>query len=337
MTEVMRAATLVGPGQVEVERVPVPELGEAEVLIRTHLAAICGSDLHAIFGSNGPGNYPGPPGYPGHEALGQVIESRTPEYRAGQWVLTVPQGIDAHCWAETQALGVDHLIPLPEGSPDELLMAQQLGTVIYALKRFWPGPGEGTALVVGSGSAGLHFIQLLKQRGFSRVIAADLSAHRLQLARELGADETILVPDQRIVDSVMDLTGGRGVEFAVEAAGHDESRVQVMRSIAKYGRIGFFGLPESREDSTFPFRHLFRKLPTIEFSVGTQYEPGLASFREALELVAAGGIDVRRHVTHRFALEELPRALNVARTREDGAVKVLVTFDQDVRHSQNGA
>ncbi len=322
----MRAAVLVGPARVEVQRVPVPIVEESEVLVSTKMAAICGSDLHTVFGAR-ERQFPGPPGYPGHEALGEVVESRSAAFRPGARVLTVPTGDRAGCFADLQAVPDSFLVPLPEGRAEELLMAQQLGTVIHALKRFWPGPAGDTALVVGVGCAGLHFVQLLKRRGFGRVIAADLVPHRLRTARELGADAVVLASEVPVAEAVLELTGGRGADLVVESAGRDRARFQAMRAVAHDGRVGFFGLPEADGEAAFPFAELFRQRPVLVFSVGTQLEPGLASFREAVELIAQRRIDVGRHVTHRFPIEDLPRALAVARWREDGAIKVAITFD----------
>jgi L-iditol 2-dehydrogenase len=322
----MRAAVLVGPARVDVQRVPVPIPDEGEVLVRTRMAAICGSDLHTVFGPR-EREFPGPPGYPGHEGLGQVVESRSPAFRPGARVLTVPTGDHARCFADLQVVPDSFLVPLPEGPAGELLMAQQLGTVIHALKRFWPEPPADTALVVGAGSAGLHFVQLLKRRGFGRVIAADLVPHRLRMARELGADDVLLASEVPVAEATLELTGGRGADLVVEAAGRDRARFQAMRAVAHDGRVGFFGLPETDGEATFPFAQLFQQRPLLVFSVGTQLEPGLASFREAVELIAQGRVDVRRHLTHRFPIDDIARALALARWREDGAIKVAITFD----------
>src|SRR5258708_3463680 len=83
---------------------------------------------------------------------------------------------------------------LEPGHAEALLMAQQLGTVIFALARFWSGPPGETATVIGAGSAGLHFAQLLRRAGFAHVVVADLHAHRLEAARAIGADVTVLAP-----------------------------------------------------------------------------------------------------------------------------------------------
>lgn len=323
-----RAAQVVGPGQVVVDQHPVPELEAGQVLLRTTGAAICGSDLHRIFADGDAYERPAPPGHPGHEGIGRVIESRSSAFRTGQLVLAVPDHRCAGTFSDYQVVPDQFLLPVPDGSdPMRMLMAQQLGTVVYALKRFWPAGTEGeTATVVGAGSAGLHFIHLLKRAGVPRVIACDLVAGRLAVARQLGADVTVHAPAESVIDATMTLTGGKGADLVVEAAGTDVARVTAMRCVRVEGRVGLFGLPERSNDLRVPYLELFRRKPTIEISIGTQHEPGLASFREALRLIGENAVNVTRHLTHTFGIEDAPLALEIARARSEGAVKVGLTF-----------
>jgi threonine dehydrogenase-like Zn-dependent dehydrogenase len=119
------------------------------VLIRTEVAAICGSDLHAAAHATAAQ----PPGSPGHEAVGTIVESRSQRFAAGNRVLCVPAAASARCFAEFQVLPDAAIVRLPAAGPAaELVVAQQLGTAIFAMKRFWPaGDGSGlTAAVLGA-------------------------------------------------------------------------------------------------------------------------------------------------------------------------------------------
>jgi L-iditol 2-dehydrogenase len=326
--EDMRAGQVVARAEIAVDRFPAPSPEPGEVLVRTRLAAICGSDLHRVYGDLGFDDFPLPPGLPGHEGIGEVVESRSPRYQPGDLVLTTPIPGRSRGFADLQALPDTQVVPVPGGVDlATLLMAQQLGTVIYAIKRFWPGPPGETATVIGAGTAGLHFTHLLKRAGFGRVVVADLFPHRLEAARALGADVTVLAPSESVVDATMDLTGGRGAELVVEAAGHDATRAQAVRAVALGGRVGLFGLPEHRGDMPFPYADFFRRAPTIDVSVGTQTEPGLLSFHEAVRRIASGEVTVSQLVTHRLAIEELPEAFTLAHERAEGALKVVITFD----------
>jgi L-iditol 2-dehydrogenase len=324
----MRAVRLLAPGRLEVGRFPVPEPQPGELLVRTRLAAVCGSDVHVVFDEENAGLLPAPPGFPGHEGVGEVLESRSERYRAGQLVLTTPFPSVAAGYADLQVLPAAQVVPLPDGVDLEaVLMAQQLGTVIYALRRFWPGSPAETATVIGAGTAGLHFTQVLKLAGFGRVVVADRHRHRLDAALALGADVAVLAPAESVVEATLDLTAGCGADLVVEAAGRDATRAQAMLAVAPGGRIGLYGLPERGGDAPFPFAEVFRRRPTIEVAAGAQAEPGLLSFQEAVRRIATGELDVSRLVTHRFGIERLPEAVALAREPSAGALKIAVTFE----------
>lgn len=323
----MRAVRLVKPGQVTVEDAAEPARGESTVLVRTLYASICGSDLHSIY-ADPEADFPCPPGYPGHEAVGEVVESGgSAVFAPGDLVLTVPHPREAATFAEFQVLPEQFLVGLPAGAdPRAMLMAQQLGTVIFALKRMWPGTAADVATVIGAGSAGLHFAQLLKQRGFSNVIVSDLSDTRLAKAKALGADLTVPAATDSVVEATMEVSRGAGADLVIEAAGRDVTRAQAMAAVRERGRLGFFGLPEHPGDAPVPYEVLFRRQPTIEIAYGAQLERDLASFREAVRLIGDGRVAGADLVSHMYALDDFGGALRCARDVSDGAIKVCLSF-----------
>ncbi len=323
----MRAARLLRTGQVEVEDVAVPEPGPGQVLVRMRRASICGSDVRVVFDGFAPQQLPAPPGYPGHEGVGEVVKSRSTAFAAGDSVLTVPMPVRAGCFAEFQVVDEGSLIGLPaDGDLARMLMAQQLGTTIYAFRRFWrPAEAEpGVATIIGAGSAGLFFLQQIRLAGFHTVLVADRSPARLEIARELGAAVTVLAPEDSIVEATMDVTGGDGADLVIEAAGYDACRAQAVESVRYRGRIGLFGYPESRGVAPFPIEAAFRKAASIEFSVGTQSEPGLRSFMEAVEAIVRAKIEVGYCLAPSFPLASVAEALAAAREWGRGAVKLNI-------------
>lgn len=321
----MRAARVTGLGQVRLEDIARPAPGDGEVLVRTIFASICGSDLHKVFGGTSDRPFPWPPGHPGHEGVGEVVHGRSASYAPGDLVLTAPEPYEAAAFAEYQVLTEDYLVGLPaDADLRAMVLAQQLGTVIFALKRMWPGPPAETAAVIGAGPAGLCFTQLLNRRGFGTVVVADLSPARLRAARDLGADVTVPAGETSVVDAVMDLTAGHGADLVIEAAGHDATRAQAMSAVRVGGRIGLYGLPERLGDAPYPFGVLFRRQPTIEVVYGAQEEPGLTSFREAVAEIHAGNVAAGL-VTHTYDLADVGEALHRANDRSDGAIKVCLS------------
>jgi L-iditol 2-dehydrogenase len=324
----MKAALLRAPGVIECVEAPMPAPGPGQVLVRMLCASLCGSDLHHVFMPLLGQGFPTPCGWPGHEGVGEVVESRAPGFAPGQPVLTVPDIQHAACFADFQVLGAQHLIGLDgAGSSERLVLAQPLGTVIYSLKRFLPAEIPGTVLVLGQGSIGLFFTWLLKQRGVAQVIASEPEAKRRALARRFGADAALDPARDAVVDAVFDLTGGRGAPLVIEVAGTDETRVQAVDAVALDGRVGLFGLPERDEMARFPINLFFRKRVTMMSNYGAQGEAGHASFREALALVTGGRIDVAPLISHRLPLDEIDATFRMAERRERGVVKAMVTFD----------
>ena len=327
----MRAARLIGPGKLVVRDEPTPNPAEDEVLVRSKRASICGSDLHIVFDGFYRGSYPGPPGFPGHEGVGQVEESAGGDDLApGSWVLAVPNPPAARCYAELQAVPRASLLALPDGGdPDRLLLAQQLGTVVFAFRRHWPAgrSAEGaTAAICGAGSAGLFFVQLCRRAGFAKVVVADRSPDRLAIAERFGADVRVEASGDAFVEAALDETAGQGADLVIEAAGYDATRIQCLEAVRKDGRVGYFGFPEQPSGhAPWSYGDAWRKTPSIEITNGTQLEPGLRSFKEAIALIHAGEIDVEPFLEDVFPLEEVQEAFEAAYDQRGGKIAVELT------------
>jgi L-iditol 2-dehydrogenase len=334
----MRAAFMPEPGRVEVADFPVPEPRADQLLVRMRHASVCGSDIHVVHDGFHEAEFLGVPGYPGHEGVGVIDESSGDTgLPPGTPVLTVPSGRLGCCFAEYQAVERRWLIPLPEAAVavvgmERLLLAQQLGTTVFALKRFLrsaPGAHDaegGTAAVIGAGSAGLFLLQLLLRRGYDVVAVSDLDQGRLAEAARLGAARTVRAPGEDMVEAVLEATGGRGADLVVEAAGFDATRAQAVAAVRKRGTVGCFGYPQRDGDSPFPVDRAFRNSVAVEWCSGAQFEPGLASFREALTLIGSGAVAVDHCLRLRFGLDEVPKAIDLARGQAGGAPKVHITI-----------
>ena len=323
----MRAARLMRPGHVEVDTFVVPEPGLGQVLVRMHRASICGSDVHVVFDGFEPDQLPAAPGYPGHEGVGEVVESRSAGFATDDRVLTVPIPGQGGCFAEFQLVDEISLVALPsDGDLASLLMAQQLGTTIYAFRHFWLADGAEprAATLIGAGSAGLFFLQQLREAGFETIVVADREPARLEIARELGASVCVCAPADSVVEATMDLTSGEGADLVIEAAGYDTCRAQAVEAVRERGRVGLFGFPERKGESPFPVNLAFRKGVSILFSVGTQREPGLRSFHEAVDAIRSGRIEVGYCLAPSFTIEQVPEALAMAREWGRGAVKLNI-------------
>jgi L-iditol 2-dehydrogenase len=328
----MKAGRWVDVGRVVCEEVPRPSPADGEILIRTAYTSICGSDLHTVYGGAPPGAMPA--GHPGHESVGEVVESRCPGFEPGDRVLTVPHFVDGRCMAEYQALPGSFCLRLPDTAPlGQLLMAQQLGTVSYALRRHPLDLTGREVAVIGQGSAGAFFTFLLKRAGAARVLVSDKSPARLAYARQLGADLTVLAGEgdadagtAAFRSAVLEATGGLGAGLVVEAVGSRETFPLSVELAAYDATIIWFGLPEGTGAYPFAFPEFFLRRLTAYAISGTQGEPGLESFRYAVRLIADGAIDVAPLLSHMLPIDRVEEAFHMAHDRTDGALKVSIEF-----------
>lgn len=329
---------------------PEPEAADGDLLVRTDLASICGSDLHIVM--DGVGGLPpvgagaSPvepimpgtgdrartaawPGYPGHEGIGRVIESRHPDFAEGDMVLCAPDMSVAQCFSEVQAIPARHCHKLPDGDapPAQMLMAQQLGTVIFALRQFPADVTGKTAVVLGSGSAGQFHTYMMKRMGAAKVITVDPVATRLEVATAMGADVVVDSSAVDVREAVRAETDGRGADFLIEAVGRRDALLLSTDLVGLGASMLWFGLPDSNEPVPIDFGLFFRKKLQAASTYGAQNEADQASFKSALDLIARGEIDVSSVVSHTLPIERIEEAMVLAHERTEGARKVSISFD----------
>lgn len=326
--EKMRAGRLIAPGTMACETVEVVPPEDGDVVVRTAFASICGSDLHSIFLDLQPREYPMPPGYPGHEGVGEVVESRHPAFSPGDRVLTAPFARIGTCFNEYQTLPGAQCVRLPDDDTpiEHMLMAQQLGTVIWALRQRPVDVTGATVVVIGQGSAGTFFTQLLRLRGAATIITSDLSAARRRLSESVGADVAVDPSADDLEAVVAERTDGLGAHYVVEAVGARDTLLQSTRLACEEGHLLWFGLPDTNDPVLIDFRSFFRKRLTAHSTYNAQAEPKLASFAAATAMIANGVIDAASMVSHVLPIEDIDRAMHLAHDRSEDALKVSIRF-----------
>jgi len=317
----MRAAVLLKPGHIETrDDIPVPQIEDGEVLVRTQVGGVCGSDHPFYQGIREGVEYPLAPGFPGHEAIGVVAESKSDRVCEGDWVLAPPRG--GRGFAEYFVSDGTNAAPLPDGRQDDVLvLAQPLATILHALRRV------GSVLdlcvaVLGQGNMGLLWTEALRRAGARTVIGIDLLANRLAVARTVGATHTVDASRDDAVEAVKEITGGRMADLAVEAVGFEETLNQCVALARREGAVFAFGVPRTVQYA-FAMREYFRKQLTMHTTVSTIAH---RDFPLALDMVARGELDVAAHVTHRLPFEEIQHAFDLAVDGTSGAIKVLLRF-----------
>ena len=328
MPELMRAAIAVERGVVRCDEVEIPRPKNGEVLVRTRAASICGSDLHMVNTGWAMRAFPAMAGHPGHEAVGEVIESRSKRFTVGDIVLTTPHIWNSRCFADYQVVDDAHVLKLDaDVELDTITIAQQLGTVVYAAKRLPASLAGQTCLVVGQGSAGLLWDFTLRKLGAEKIISIEPLSWRRELGESYGVDQTIDVTGDAAVANVKDLTNGIGADLVIEAVGTTSTLSQAFHLVRDEGQVVLFGLPESEDPVPFDYSQMFKSRADVFSVLGSQDELGLTSYSEAARLISSGEIDVEPIISHRVNISEIERAFGLANDRVDGAVKIGITFD----------
>jgi threonine dehydrogenase-like Zn-dependent dehydrogenase len=322
----MKAVQVVARGRAEFVDAPVPELRPGHALVRTRRLSLCGSDIRMLHFAPQDA-YPFPPGTTGHEMVGiiEAIDAPGSTLHVGDVALTLAPNHQA--MAEYFLAPVDHVIPLPSHLPiEQLLQAQQFGTVMFACQRL-PSVQGKTVAVIGQGSAGLFFNYHLRQLGAERIIALDIDDFRLRLSEQFGATHTIHNSDMEPGEAIRQFNGGELADVVVEAAG-DVSGINLAIDLIRHsGDILFFGYPRGRVIQ-FNFELLFHKCCHAHTIVGATVEPNQASTRTALDIIASGRLDVKPLITHRLPFADVMDAYELHRTRGDKCVKIVIEMPE---------
>jgi len=345
----MKALVYQGPGSKSWEEVPNPTLlADTDAIIRVSVTTICGTDLHILKGDT-PEVTAGR--ILGHEAVGTVEQVGTGvktisvgdrvlvscitscgtcrfcrEGRYGQciggggWILGHNiDGTQAELVRVPFADTSTYLVP--KGATDEeiLMLADILPTAYeVGVLNGQVQPGD-TVAIVGAGPIGLSAITGAKLFSPSHIIAIDLADIRLEAAKRFGADLTFNNTSADAVECVQSLTGGLGVDVAIEAVGVPatfELCTALVRPGGRVANIGVHGKP-----ATLHLESLWTRDVTITTGLVDTY-----STPTLMKLVTTRQIDAGAFATHHFALDEIIEAYDVfSRAADTGALKVILT------------
>lgn len=323
----MKAAQVVGHRRVEIVDVPLPDFDAAppeSLLIRTLRSSICGSDLPAFGLARPPEEYPLRPGHPGHECIGTVVASKSKLFGEGDRVMALPMDLDG--LAEYFLSRSDRAVLIPPGlSLNEALMAQPLGTVIWALRKL-PSLLHMNVVIIGQGPIGLLMAAMAANMGARRVIALDKLDYRLAVSRQMGATHVLNVDKTDVEAALTELTEGQQADIVIEAVGHNTETInQALRWARPGGTVLAFGVPDV---ATYPLNYnlFFRKNLRLVASV-TSLEPA-RDHGLAMELIARGQINVRPMISHELPFSAVQQGLEMAYDRRDNALKVVFVYPQ---------
>lgn len=329
----------------EVAEAATPIPGTDEVLIRVAACGICGSDVHGYDGASGRRI---PPIVMGHEAAGTIAAtgSGVSGFAQGDRVTfdstvycgTCPNCVrgDINLCDRRQVLGVScteyrragafaeyvavparivHRLPESISFP-EAAMLEAVAVALHAVSLGRVAAGS-SALVLGAGTIGLLVLQALRAAGAGLVVVADIDASRLKLAQQLGATETLRA-EADLVPRVLELTGGAGVDMAVEAVGRNETVGCAIDSVRKGGTVVLVG--NISPEVTLPLQKVVTRQIRLQGSCASA-----GDYPRAIELMAKEEIRVKPMITAVASLDEGPQWFERLYTREPNLMKVVLT------------
>ena len=343
----MKALVYQGPGRKALEDRPIPQIqAPGDAIVRITRTTICGTDLHILKGdvaTCAPGRILG------HEGVG-VIETAGPgvtAFKPGDRVLIscisacgkcgpCRRGMSSHCTTGGWILGneidgtqaeyvrIPHadtsLYPIPEGADEEALV--MLSDILptgfeCGVLNGKVAPGS-TVAIVGSGPIGLAALLTAQFYSPAMLVMIDLDDGRLEVARTFGATHTVNSTDGKAAEAVMAITGGEGVDAAIEAVGVPATFLICQDIVAAGGVIANIGVHGAKVDL-----HL-ETLWSKNISITTRLVDTVST-PMLLKTVQSGKLDPTRLITHHFKLDAILEAYDAfAGAAETHALKVII-------------
>ncbi|HET7274962.1 MAG TPA: zinc-binding dehydrogenase [Longimicrobiaceae bacterium] len=318
-TATMRAAILARPGTIEMTSdAALPEPAAGQLRIRLEGSGVCASNLSPWQGQPW-FEYPFPAGAPGHEGWGVVdgIGDAVDDFEIGDRVAF----LSSHAYAEFDLADSAQVAKLPAALDGQPFPGEPLGCAMNIFRRSRIEPGQ-TVAIVGVGFLGALLTRLATQAG-ARVIGISRRTYSLEVARSMGAAETIAMDDHaRIIEQVSDLTGGNLCDRVIEAVGQQWPLDLAAEITRERGTLVIAGYHQDGARQVDMQLWNWRGLDVIN---AHERDPRiyLRGMREAIEAVATGRLEPSSLYTP-YPLDRLDDALNATRDRPDGFIKALV-------------
>lgn len=345
----MKVAVMNGIGKMGYVERDIPQLKNNEVLVKLEYVGICGSDLH-YYETGSIGSYiVEPPFVLGHEPGGIVVEigEGVTHLKVGDKVALEPGKTCGKCdfcktgrynlcsdvvffatppidgvFQEYVAHEADLCFKLPDNvSTLEGALIEPLAVGFHAANQGEAHAGQ-TAVVMGAGCIGLVCMMALKAEGISNIIVVDIMKKRLDKALELGATSVINASVTDAVKAVMELTGGKGCDLAIESAGTEVTTNQTIHMVKKgsnivlvgYGKTGMMNLEMSLAlDKEITFKTVFRYRHIYPMSI---------------DAVASGKVNLKGLVTNIYEFDDIQNAMDKSVKDKANIVKAVVRISK---------
>ncbi len=345
----MDAIVLHGVSDLRYEQVPVPQVEPGKVRVHIGFCGVCGSDIPRCFVK---GTYSFPT-ICGHEFAGTIEATGegVEDFQVGDRVAVFPLlWNDDHPACEegkyAQSDGYDYLgsrcdgafteyvnaptrnlIRVPDSvSLEEASMTEPAAVALHAARRANVRLGD-TVVVFGLGPIGLMVAQWLKAMGAGTIILFDLLPQKLAIAKEMGFEHAYNSREVDAQEKILELTGGRGVHVAIEAAGVPPTMIAALEATRRGGRVVMLGNPSG--DVTLP-APLISQLMRREVSILGTWNSDYSVYgddddwRTTIDAMAQGTLNLKPLITHQIPLSEGVKALEMMRDQSEFFAKVLI-------------
>jgi len=343
----MKSACLTALGKLELLDIETPVIeNEDEVLVRIKSCGICGSDIHyyregrigdakcqyphflghepAGIVEAAPEGSPWNPGdrvaiEPGHPC-GQCEWCKEEQYNLCPKVKFLASPGVPGAFQELVVLKGSQLAKIPDAASfEEAAILEPLGVAYHCVADLAEMQFGETIAVFGAGSIGLLTLAFAKYSGASKAFISDPLDYRLAFAeKHCGADGTIDPASYDVVDSIMDLTNGRGVDVTVDAAGTQQSIDHALACARIGGRALLCGIPELDVIEYNP--HIIRRKELKILNVRRSNN----ALEQCVPLLESNCMDLKPYVTHKFTLDQLGEAFDTVANYKDGVIKAVI-------------
>ncbi len=342
----MKAAILHAPNQISLSETDGPRIAPGDLLLRVRAATVCGTDIRIFRGRKTSGvRYPS---ILGHEFAGEIVDTGgRPEFSVGERVGVCPAIPCGHCHrckngaenlcAEGMNFGYEldggfaELVRIPAKAVEggnlrrlpatmgygEAALIEPLSCVLNGQEKVGLGFAD-TVAVIGAGPIGLLHVLLATQRGAARIIVSDPNEHRREAALRYGADVAVDPNAEDVAGRIHAVTDGRGVDVAICAIGVPALARQAVDFVAHGGRVSLFAGFSKGEVSEMDVNAIHYN----EIKVTGAFGLSRRNFDDAFSMVASGRMKVAPLITDTFALDDAPRAFEVAES--GAAIKVMI-------------
>ncbi len=337
----MKQAVMTSPGHIEFRDVDKPTPGDGEVLMQTKRIGVCGSDIHVWHGLH---PYTPFPVVQGHEVGGVVaaVGKNVTKVKVGDKITFMPQVTCGECYPcrhgmyhiceNLKVMGFQtggaaqeyfllpewNVLKLPDSmNLDQAAMVEPIAVTVHALRR--GGGAEGkNVIVLGAGPIGNLTAQVAKASGAKAVMITDVSAYKLDKARDVGIDYAVNTDTEKLADAIQRAFGPDKADLILECVGIEPTMTDAVNN--------------ARKGSTIVVVGVFGKKPQVDLGLVQDRELSLVGtlmyrqedYERAIELAANGKLTLDAMITHRFAFADYLAAYHAIEQSKGEYLKVMI-------------